>query len=122
MMDFGKRLRRMIGFKVEEEVTKAMKRRMKIVREHQFVDCYSEAVSRLASYLNGHMRFSTDLQETFPELMVLAWHYANREYGCPLKESEYESFVEALRVDVYRALTERTKGFVGMREFYNNKH
>ena len=106
---------------MEAETLKAMKRRMRIVREHEFVDCYAEAVSRIASYLNGHLRFRTDLQEEYPELMVLAWHYANKEFGCPLKETEYETFVEALRVDVYQELMKRTKGYVGMKEWYGKK-
>ena len=111
-------VRQLRGFRVGEATCEAMRNRTRIVRKHNFVDCYSEAVARIAAYMNGHLRWQTDLQEQFPELMALAWHYANKEYGCPMGELDYETFAEALRVDVYHKLMERIKGQVGMKEWY----
>ena len=120
-MDYAEEWRRQTGFKLEEKTVELLKKRRRIVRQYEFVDSYAEAVARIAAFLNSHLRFRAPLQEEYPELMVLAWHYAHKEYGCPLKESEYESFVEALRVDVILKLTERIKGFVGMKEWYGKR-
>jgi hypothetical protein len=105
-------------FDVYEQTLKCLKRRKEIVENYNLVPNYNEAVWQIARFLNAHLRFMAWLQGELPELLVLAWHYAHKEFGCPLKESEYESFVEALRVDVYRLLNKWTREDVGMKEFY----
>lgn len=108
-------------FDVYETTLKALKERKEIVATHDLVETYDDAVWQIAHFLNSHLRFTATIQEEIPELLVLAWHYAHKEYGCPLKESEYEAFVEALRVDVYKKMTEWVKHDVGMAEWYGEK-
>lgn len=114
-------MNRLRGFKVEERTLEAMKRRLQIVRKYDLVTGYREAVWHIAAFLNGYMRFRTEQQDAYPELMVLAWHYAHKEFGCPTDASEYETFVEALRVDVVKELNKYVKGFVGMEYWYTRK-
>lgn len=108
-------------FDVHETTLTALKRRKEIVANYDLVETYDDAVWQIAHFLNSHLRFTATIQEEIPELLVLAWHYAHKEHGCPLKESEYEAFVEALRVDVYKKLTEWVKRDVGMAEWYGKK-
>ena len=108
-------------FSVYDMTIKLLPQRKEIVNHYDLVRDYDEAVCIIARFLNGHLRFTTDLQEDLPEMIILAWHYANKEYGCPMKDQEYEAFVEALRVDVYHLLAEWIKRDVGVKEWYGEK-
>ena len=105
-------------FKMHETTLMRLKDRTKIVENYDTVVNYDEAMWRIAFFLNSQLRFTATIQNELPELLVLAWHYANKEYGCPLDPSEYESFVEALRADVYQLLIKRIEGHVGVKEWY----
>lgn len=109
-------------FDLHESTLIKLKRRKSIVERYNLVENYQDAVWQIAHFLNSHLRFTTSPQKDYPELLVLAWHYANQEFGCPLKEMEYESFVEALRVDVYQLLSSWTEQDVGMEEWYGKKN
>ena len=108
-------------YNVYRATLKCMKRVDEIVHYYDLVKKYEDAVWQIAFFLNSHMRFTASLQEELPELLVLAWYYANKEFGCPFEDSEFESFMEALRVDVYKELTKRIEGFVGVREWYRKQ-
>lgn len=108
-------------FKMHETTLMRLKDRTKIVENYDTVVNYDEAMWRIAFFLNSQLRFTATIQNELPELLVLAWHYANKEYGCPLDPSEYESFVEALRADVYQLLIKRIEGHVGVKEWYKEK-
>lgn len=106
-------------FDVYGAVCRCLKNLKLIDEQYEFVNSYEDAVWNVAYFLNRHLRFSTSNQKEYPELLALAWYYANKEFGCPLKDDEYESFVEALRVDVYKLLNRWAKNDVGMEEFYS---
>ena len=108
-------------FKVHEATLMCLKKRREIVDNYDLVKDYEDAVWQVAYFLNSHLRFSVSVQDELPKLLVLAWHYANKEFDCPLTPSEYESFVEALRVDVFKALMLWTRGFVGVKKWYGKK-
>lgn len=105
-------------FDVERAVCRCLKNVKLIDEQYDFVHSYEDAVNDIAYYLNGHLRFSTSNQDEYPELMALAWYYANKEFGCPLAEEAYETFVEALRVDVVKRLGRYIEGYVGMKEWF----
>ena len=105
-------------FDVYEETIKYLKKRKRIVAWYDLVTSYEEAVAKIALFLNRHLRFSAPLQEDWPELIVLAWHYAHKQYGSPLKESEFEAFMEALRVDVYNELMKYIRCCVVVEKWY----
>jgi hypothetical protein len=118
-------------FAVYDATLKMLKDRKEIVALYDLVGSYEDAVWQLANFLNGHLKYVATLQEELPELLVLAWYYANMEFGMPLKESAYEEFVEALRPDVYKLLMSWVNRDVGMKELcrlrkkkelQNNKH
>ena len=105
-------------FDVYEATIKCLKKRKKIVEWYDLVTSYEDAVAKVATFLNRHMCFYGPLQEDWPVLIVLAWHYAHKQYGCPLKETEFEAFMEALRVDVYNELMKYTRCCVGVKKWY----
>lgn len=108
-------------FDVHGLTIERLKEVKKIVEEYDLISNYDEAVHSIAAFMNGNLRFSAGLQEELPERIVLAWYYAHKEYGCPLKESEYEAFIEALRKDVYRDLQTWVKDYVGVKEWYGKR-
>jgi hypothetical protein len=107
---------------VYELTLRKLREHKSIAERYDLVESYQDAVWQIANFMNGHLRFTASLQEEYPELLVLAWHYAHKEFGCPLKESEYEAFVEALRVDVYKLLMSWVDNCVGMAEYYKKKN
>ncbi|MBO4892019.1 MAG: hypothetical protein J5502_05375 [Prevotella sp.] len=109
-------------YDVYEATLKCMKKRKQIVRYYDLVTSYEDAVERISSFLNRHLRFTAPLQEELPELIVLAWHYAHKQYGCPLKETEFEAFMEALRVDVFNDLMKYVSCCVGVEIWYAQRH
>ena len=108
-------------FSVYDMTIKLLPQRREIVKRYDLITDYEEAVWSIARFLNGHLRFTADVQEDLPEKLIVAWHYANIEYGCPMKELEYEAFVEALRVDVYHLLAEWINRDVGVKEWYGER-
>ena len=109
-------------FDVHGLTIESLKEVKQIVEEYDLITCYDEAVHHIAAFLNGNLRFTACLQDELPEKIVLAWYYAHKEYGCPLKKSEYEAFIEALRTDVYRDLQAWVKDYVGVKDWYGKRN
>lgn len=87
--------------------------------DYDFLECYEDCVQAIAEWLNQWMRFSVELPLNIDELIALAWHYARQEKadGEHAKDLDnYETFIEALRTDVYMRLYRRVSGHYGFRE------
>ena len=97
-------------FSVYDMTIKLLPQRREIVKRYDLITDYEEAVWSIARFLNGHLRFTADVQEDLPEKLIVAWHYANIEYGCPMKELEYEAL-----------LAEWIKRDVGVKEWYGER-
>lgn len=104
-----------------ETVARKMKKRKSIVSKNHYVTDYEEAVRLIANYLNSYLEYMVTLPTDYPDLIVLAWHYANTEFGFPAADKDYMSFIHTLGVDVRKKMTERSKKYVSMKQWYNNQ-
>lgn len=108
-------------FGVYEEVLRKLKDRRIIADIYEDVANYEDAVRLIADFLDSHLGFLPPAQAEFPERVVLAWHYAHKDYNCPMIPSEYSRFVDALKVDVFKDLIKRIKRTAGLSNIYEKR-
>jgi hypothetical protein len=105
----------------EKEVMKRMARIEEIAAVYVWTDGYRECAHQLASRLNWFMRYGVDnnITDQVFDMIALAWYYAKKEFKGTEREKDtedYESFMEALRTDVYMELYRWVNNYYGFVE------